>query len=210
MGVTTVQAEILDLGGMRAIAVSRYDRTRGRTTGRIHQEDLAQALGLNTADPARKFQRGRRLPSWAAAADVLRAGNGLVSPLARLVTFSWLVGNTDHHAKNTSFLRWDDGRVGVAPGYDISSHLHHPGSHRTALDLAGESDFAVLTTSHVVEEVASWNVPREAARAAVMDAVADTREALRAIDRTRHPGVSTQAWTVIEERVSRAATELGI
>ena len=45
---------------MRAIVVSRYDRVvSDGPTERIHQEDLAQALGINTSDPERKFQRGR-------------------------------------------------------------------------------------------------------------------------------------------------------
>ena len=115
-GVTTVEAEILDLGDSRALAVRRFDR--GLSGSRRHQEDLAQALGIATGDPERKFQRGRERPSWRLAADVLRTSGGQLSPLARLVTFSYLVGNSDHHAKNTSFQRYADGRVAVAPAYD--------------------------------------------------------------------------------------------
>ncbi|GAB48517.1 type II toxin-antitoxin system HipA family toxin [Mobilicoccus pelagius] len=212
VGVTTVQAEVIEVDGLRAIAVSRYDRMPDGRSGvaRLHQEDLAQALGLNTADPARKFQRGRTIPSWRAASDVIRAGRGRLSPLARLVAFSWLVGNSDHHAKNTSFLRHADGRVDVAPAYDVAAHLHHPGAHRTALDLAGESDFDALTVAHVVDEVASWGVPGDAARAAVVDVVTDLTDALARIDRGRHPGVTPGAWTVLDDRVARAAGELGL
>lgn len=52
------------------------------------------------------------------------------------MTFSYLVG-TDHHAKSTSFLRSADDRVALAPAYDIAAHLHHPGFHTSALDIAG-------------------------------------------------------------------------
>lgn len=215
VGVTSIDAEIVEFDGLRAIAVSRYDRVPVPHEGseprmvRLHQEDLAQALAINTADPSRKFQRGRRIPSWASAATVVRAGRGPLSPLARLVAFSFLVGNTDHHAKNTSFLRFPDGRVGLAPGYDIAAHLHHPGPHRTALDVAGESDFAALEITHVIEEVASWGVPRDAARAAATDVVTSLRDALAVIDRARHPGVRAEVWAVVEERVAQAAARLG-
>lgn len=166
-------------------------------------------MGIDTSDPARKFQRGRRIPSWRSAAEVLRAGRGRLSPLARLVAFSYLVGNTDHHAKNTSFLRHADGQVALAPGYDIATHLHHPGPHRTALDLAGESDYAALTARHVIEEVRSWGVPEAAARAAVLDVASDLSGALTAVERGHHPGVPGEAWDILVERVARCLADLG-
>lgn len=201
-GVTDVECEILNLGDMRAIGVRRYDRLpEGH---RIHQEDLAQALGLATADPERKFQRGRALPSWSHAAQVLRAGGGLLSPLARLVAFSFLVGDTDHHAKNTSFLRYENGEVGLAPAYDIGAHLHHRGSHRFALDIAGRRDVEDVTVLHVIDEIASWGVDRDRAVAAVVDVVTDLRVALGDVDRGRHPGVSKTAWGLLDSRLDDA------
>ena len=130
--LTTIEAEVLDFGDVRAIAVSRYDRDPVRRA-RVHQEDLAQALGL-TPDPNRKFQWG----SPAVLRDarrVLRLDGGNPDALLRLVTFSLLVGNTDMHAKNISFLRLPDGRVALSPAYDIAMHLHHPRDNRRfALD----------------------------------------------------------------------------
>lgn len=211
VGVTTIAAELVDADGIRAIAVSRYDRpVSAGVVGRLHQEDLAQALGLATGDPARKFQRGGRLPSWRAGVDVLRAGRGRISPLARLVAFSYLVGNTDHHAKNTSFLRHPDGRVTLAPAYDIAAHLHHPGPHRTALDIAGESDFGTLSIGHVVSEIESWGVSSDAALHATRDVVTDLGQALGVIDRAAHPRVPPCAWAVLEDRCAAASTELGV
>lgn len=200
--VTDVGAEVLDLGGMRAIAVRRYDRLADGH--RIHQEDLAQALGLNSREPDRKFQWGRQSPSWGHAAEVLRAGGGLLSPLARLLTFSFLVGNTDHHAKNISFMRHPDGSVALAPAYDVAVHLHHPGAHRFALDVAGERDVDVLTLTHVIEEITSWGVPRSRAVEAVVDVVADLEAAVAEIDHSAHRGVPSAAWDVIDSRVAQA------
>lgn len=124
----------------------------------------------------------------------------MLSPLARLVTFSFLVGNTDHHAKNTSFLRYENGEVRLAPAYDIGAHLHHRGPHRFALDIAGRRDVEDVTVLHVVDEIVSWNVDRDRAVAAVVDVAADLRAALGDVDRSRHPGVSRTAWTLLDSR----------
>jgi serine/threonine-protein kinase HipA len=40
----------------------------------VHREDTAQALGLDTRDMNRTYQRGRNLPSLKAIAAVLRNG----------------------------------------------------------------------------------------------------------------------------------------
>lgn len=205
VGVTTVRAAVLDFEDRRAIAVARYDRVvvDGRVE-RIHQEDLAQVFGLNTADPARKFQHGRALPSWREAARALAQDGGRLGPLARLVAFSFLVGNSDHHAKNTSILRLPDGRVSIAPAYDVAVHLHHPGDHRTALDLAGESDFQRLSIRSVVEEIRSWGVTRERAESVCHGVVVELRDALGEVDRSEHSGVGPEVWGLLAERLSQA------
>lgn len=210
LGLTTVTAQLHTFEDVRAIAVSRYDRARGPdgAVRRLHQEDLAQALGLNTADPARKFQRGAALPSWARAAEVLRASAGRLAPLARLVTFSYLVGNTDHHAKNTSFLRSVDGTVSLAPTYDIAAHLHHPGPHLSALDLAGTRDFADLSVLDVLEEVRGWGVGPAPAFTAILDVTTGLGEALAELEVGRYPGVPPEAWAVLRRRVTEAHKQL--
>lgn len=90
--------------------MSRYDRVETvKGIRRLHQEDLAQAVGINTNDPVRKFQRGNLAPSLHSAAQVLRGGGSEPDRLLALVTFNHLIGNTDFHAKNISFLRHADG-----------------------------------------------------------------------------------------------------
>ncbi|MCA0438201.1 MAG: HipA domain-containing protein [Actinobacteria bacterium] len=205
-GVTGVDAEILELGSTRAIALRRYDRLADGS--RLHQEDLAQALSLATRDPERKFQRGRTLPSWAHAAGVLREGGGLLSPLARLLTFSFLVGNTDHHAKNIGFLRYVDGTVRLASAYDVAAHLHHPGPHWFALDVAGRRDAAEVTIGDVLAEVTAWGIDAVRARAAVVDVIVALQSALTQVDRRAHPGVPPEAWGLLTDRVDEAAAFL--
>jgi serine/threonine-protein kinase HipA len=204
--LTTITAEILDLGDVRAIAVSRYDRQDVVGDTRIHQEDLAQALGLNTQDPNRKFQWGSRMPSLVAAADVLRLDGGNPDALLRLVTFSLLVGNTDLHAKNISFLRYPDGRVALSPAYDIAMHLHHPrtGPRRFAMDLDGAHLIEELTVEHVVAEGRRWGLSRRRADRVVIELADELEAAITELDPAGHPGVTPEAWDTVQARVTQA------
>lgn len=209
VGLTTVQAEIIDFGDHRAIAVSRYDRPAGDRIERLHQEDLAQASGLNTSDPNRKFQYGARMPSLAAAANVLRIDGGRVDALLRLATFSFVVGNTDMHAKNISFLRMPDGRVRLAPAYDVAMHLHHPrDNRRSALDVNGKFRLDDLAAIDLVEEGVSWGLPRARSARVVAEMVDALNEAVRTIDRASHPGVSDAAWDRVVGSIQGARRSL--
>jgi len=207
IGLTTIDAEIVDFGDVRAIAVSRYDR--GPDNLRIHQEDLAQATGLNTADPLRKFQWGKQVPTLAQAAEVLQLDGGKPDPLLAQVTFSFLVGNTDMHAKNVSFLRYDDGSVALTPAYDVAMHLHHPRhERRIALDLNGVCQVDALTVEDVIAEGTTWGLPERRARRVVTQTVAAVAVALATIERSEHPGVTAAAWDVVNSRTSAASQQL--
>lgn len=207
MGLTSIEAEVVELDGARGIAVSRYDRPGG--SERLHQEDLAQAIGLNTLDPNRKFQWGSRMPSLVDAASVLRLDGGNPDALLRLTTFTHLVGNTDMHAKNISFLRRSDGSVALSPAYDIAMHLHHPRQDRRfALDVNGKFWAEQIAAEDLVAEGMSWGLPPRRATRVVTETVDALSAALQAIDRGHHTGVDERAWSVVEDRVVRAEREL--
>lgn len=202
VGLTSVDAKILEFEDVRAIAVSRYDRDLDGPHPRIHQEDLAQAIGLNTLDPNRKFQWGSKMPSLRHAADVLRLDGGNPDDLLRLVTFSHLVGNTDMHAKNISFIRRADGSVTLSAAYDISMHLHHRRDNRRfALDVNGKFLVDEVTIDDVVAEGRSWGLPERRAIRVVNRTLSQLAEAFSAIDRSAHPGVSAEAWDLVEKRI---------
>jgi serine/threonine-protein kinase HipA len=202
MGLTTVEAEVLEYDDIRAIAVSRYDR--GSAGERIHQEDLAQAVGLDTSDPNRKYQRGSRMPSIRQAADVLRV-DGRPDQLLRLVTFSHLVGNTDLHAKKISFLRDSDGEGSLAPAYGVALHLHREGGNgRFALDVNGKQRVAEIGIDDLAAEGTGWGLPERRAGRVVTQTVADLAAALDEIDVGEHPGVPEEAWRVVRTRVAEA------
>lgn len=211
IGLTTISAELIEYDGVRAIAVSRYDRVDARPDPRLHQEDMAQAIGLNTQDPNRKFQWGSGMPSLKHGADVLRLDGGNPDELLRLATFSFLVGNTDMHAKNISFMRHADGRVTLSPAYDIAMHLHHDrDNRRSALDINGKFLINDLDINDLVEEGVSWKIPKRRAHNVVSSTLARLATALAEIDKNEHPGVSEKAWAVVEKRVKTATKVLSV
>jgi serine/threonine-protein kinase HipA len=136
-GLRTVTSRITRFVDQSAIVVSRYDRYPDHGGfGRIHQEDLCQALGV---PPARKYQNEggpgprdlaelfrRAMPERTAAAAIRQFTDALI--------WNWLVGGTDAHAKNYSLLL-RHGEVLLAPLYDIASALPY-GDHEKKLRLA--------------------------------------------------------------------------
>jgi serine/threonine-protein kinase HipA len=203
-GLAAAQAEIHTFDGVRAIAVRRYDRRENAAgLNRIHQEDLAQALGLNTEDPLRKFQRGNRMPSLAHAAEVLRSSGSEPDDLLRLTTLNYALGNIDAHAKNISFLRHDDGTATLAPAYDIAMHLHHDDEeHRCALDINGKFRYADIDARDLVTEGGGWGVPAKRAERIVRETLDAARAAVDAVDLTDYPGVSGEALETVRRRVA--------
>ena len=210
VGLTTIDAHVTAFDGARCIVISRYDRVQqpdGRID-RLHQEDAAQALGLATKDPNRKFQRGRRLPSLAATAHVLLEDGTEPDDLLRLTTLNVAVGNTDAHAKNISLLRHENGTVELAPAYDISMHAHSAASNGlSAMDVNGRTRLADITADDLVAEGNGWGLPRRRAVRAVATTATGLVHALEAIDRDTHPGVSDAAWATVETRVDQLAAE---
>jgi serine/threonine-protein kinase HipA len=165
LGLTTVTADVEDFDGREALVVSRYDReVTVDGVRRIHQEDCAQMLGLNTDDPMRKFQYGRQMPSLKHIAGVLELEYASQEPLLALTTFNVAIGNTDAHAKNHSVLHLEDGTLTLAPAYDVSPHRHYEQSGgRSAMDVNGMFGIDALRVDDLVGEAVAWRLPRPAA-----------------------------------------------
>lgn len=133
MGVVGVQ--LLGLGNP-VLAVERFDRLvshedGGMVVSRLHQEDMAQALGIAGGSKYAELDGG----SVRAMAELLRRrGTRPASDVARLaqtVCLNYLVGNCDAHLKNFSMLhdgpdRGGGALVSLAPAYDIVSTTMFP------------------------------------------------------------------------------------
>lgn len=165
----------VDIGvfdGESSLIVRRFDRmlVDGRLT-RIHQEDLCQAMGL----PRLRKYEAHGGPSFRATLAFFdthldpESAHRSKREYVRGLLFSWLMLNTDAHAKNLSLQLTPD-RAVLAPHYDLNSLIpyHHPADDdRRAL----ERDFAA--TSLATRLVDSYRVADMAAfewRAAARDA----------------------------------------
>ncbi len=104
------------------LLVRRYDRTKlkGKTI-RIHQEDFCQALGL---PPESKYQGKDGGPGILDCLNLIEKNSSFIARdktrFLQAVIFNYLIGNSDAHGKNFSFLH-EGGKTRLAPLYDLLS-----------------------------------------------------------------------------------------
>jgi serine/threonine-protein kinase HipA len=129
LGLTVAESTLRSFAGQEALVVERYDRARssdGRLI-RLHQEDACQALAVS---PLRKYE-SEGGPGPAQIVNLLLRESGEpetdVGVFVDALGFNWVIGGTDAHAKNYSFLL-SAGSVRLAPLYDLISVL--PYAHR--------------------------------------------------------------------------------
>lgn len=135
------------------IVVERYDRlppAHGtEVPRRIHQEDMCQALGLM---PTKKYQEdgGPGIPQITTLIRRVSANATVdVERFIKANMFNWLIGGTDAHAKNYSFLIDAGDEIRLAPLYDLSSQLPYPDliAQRVAMKIGDHYDFALVTSA---------------------------------------------------------------
>ena len=132
-GLTNNSPTIVNHGDNTWLIVERYDRSidgTGHVT-RIHQEDLAQAAGIDTRHNARRAKyETHGGPGLLTAAQLLRDSaqdvDQQLSLLVGATVFTVLVGNSDAHAKNLSLLLHPAGAVQLAPLYDTVPTMLFP------------------------------------------------------------------------------------
>jgi serine/threonine-protein kinase HipA len=141
-GLIAAVASPLAERDQEGLLVRRYDRRRGDDSGevvRIHQEDFCQSLGTL---PELKYQ-AEGGPDVAACAALIRehAFAPAVDLLGFLdaLLFDLLIGNTDTHGKNFSFLLDGEGAPKLAPLYDLlSARAYWPFKRKMAMKYGGE------------------------------------------------------------------------
>lgn len=126
LGLDAARTSYYEFDGTPAIVVERFDRYRDKADAlrRIHQEDMCQALGVDStakyetdggpglADVANVLWSAVTVPSDAEA-DVAR--------FAIMVAFNYLSESSDGHAKNYALMYDERADVYLAPMYDAAS-----------------------------------------------------------------------------------------
>lgn len=141
IGLDVPNTFIHDLDDSRIFVIERYDRTESKgELKRVHQEDFCQALDTL---PEYKYEHEGG-PSFAQCVALLRKvsakpGKDVMSLLDWLL-FNFLIGNSDAHGKNISFLLLPQGPV-LAPFYDLLStriYAHYGLTSDMAMKIGGE------------------------------------------------------------------------
>ena len=195
VGLSAYRSEIRKAGRTTYLAIERFDREI--VDGQIqlrHQEDLAQAMGLDWRDTDVKFQE----PGW--PTDPRRAparrisqllgsipgGDATVAQWLRQLTFHVAIGNNDAHAKNVALMHLPTGTE-LAQIYDALPNLFQEGLIKFDLAFAvdGVFDHRRMSVERIVAEASSWGVIA-AARAETI--IGETLAALEgALDAVKQP-----------------------
>jgi len=172
LGMGGYGSEILQVGPMACLAIERYDRLvdNGGDVRLHHQEDLAQAMGLDWRDTDVKFQD----PDWphdprrttvrriAQLVGSIPGGGEAIENWVRQLTFRIALGDNDAHAKNLALLHLPTG-TRLAPVYDAVPNLFQEGLAvwNMALAIDGIFDHRKMSVIHLLSEISSWDLLSE-------------------------------------------------
>lgn len=153
LDLPVVDSRIMHFRAEIAIVVERYDRLRTEAgIRRVHQEDICQALAIL---PTHKYQNEGG-PGIDDIVQLLRTRSGEpredVDTFIDSVAFNWLIVGTDAHAKNYALLIGAQGRVRLAPLYDVASILPYTQidikKAKLSMKLGGEYRFSNIQVRH--------------------------------------------------------------
>ena len=211
-GLSQFQSAMRTADTMNYLAVERFDREV--VDGDVvlhHQEDLAQALGLDWRDGDVKFQdlrqparKGR--PSARLIGELLGSipgGGRAAEQWLRQLVYHVAIGNNDAHAKNVALLHLDTGTQ-LTEIYDAVPNLFQEGriDWNLALSVGGHFDHRRISAEALIGEALSWGVlSRQLVPNIVEGTLAAIEAAVRAV--TPPPHASKGMPERIEWNISR-------
>lgn len=171
-------------------ATRRYDRVfsdnnkilKGMPVpNRLHQEDLAQALGIAAFNKYEKNNDAYLKKVF----DLIRqySSNPIEDSLKLwdICIFNYLIGNTDNHIKNLSLLYSSDLKsIRLAPAYDIvSTMIYVTSSEDMAISIGGVYNIGKITRECFAKEAAHIGLGKNLAMQKFDDMKARFPEALQ-------------------------------
>ena len=159
------------------LLLRRFDRVPrpDGTAAALACEDACQVLGRWPAD---KYLLSTE-EAVLALADRCAARPVALLTLFRQVSFAWLTGNGDQHAKNLAILATPEGEWRVSPAFDVPSSVPY-GDTSTALPIQGRT--RGLGRRHLLGFAEAIGLPERAAAPALddlLDGLTDLEERLR-------------------------------
>ena len=135
VGFNIPKNQLIFLEGKWSYIIQRYDRNN---FGRLHQEDMAQALILS-----KKYQEDGG-PSLFDCMQVINAYNyPKERKIIKMVLFNYCIGNTDAHGRNFSILIPYKDKPILAPFYDLVCPILYPKfSKRMAMSIGDTFNIA--------------------------------------------------------------------
>lgn len=216
LGLEAARSKFLVFDGEPALVVERYDRRRlsDGSLVRVHQEDTCQALSVY---PRRKYEAsgGPKAADiatllWESGTDARRD----VTRFIRALSYNYLIGAPDAHAKNYSLLL-AGAQVRLAPLYDIASALPYDPSRtdheldRAAMGIGGEKRFGEVTGRHWAKLAAGCRMPAEQVHDIVRDLAAHIPDALTAaFDDHRASALRERMLTRVSEHCANIVAKL--
>ncbi len=203
LGLDAARTDYYEFDGTPAIIVERFDRYRDDAGAlrRIHQEDMCQALGV---DSTAKYETDGG-PGLADVANVLWStiaapsdAEADVARFAIMVAFNYLSESSDAHAKNYALMYDERADVYLAPMYDAASGAvaSRPDGSRqfpnAAMSIGSERAFARVTGT-------DWMAAARGARFSLDSIVGEVMHDLVArmpdafVDAIRHSGAPAAA-----------------
>ncbi len=171
VGLSSIDPQLESIAGTDCLIVRRFDRVLAEdgSVGRIHQEDLCQAMGVNHVGPTGKgkyeFAGGPGFRDAARLLDTYASDSPAeLDRLVATVAFTVAIGNADAHAKNVAFLHSSGQAIRLAPLYDTVPTVLWPRLRaRLAMSVNGRDAAPTVTLDDVVAEAGAW--PHERGRA---------------------------------------------
>lgn len=154
-GIQVPETALLNLG-RPVFCIERFDREVTTSDGslqvrRLHQEDMAQALGIFPHEKYLEVQPNTASVIAAFLRDNSKDPIADIEEFAKITCYNYFIGNCDNHLKNLSLLYGSDWTgFRLAPAYDLVSTTRYErfsrdmgmniGKHRT-IDEITQDDF---------------------------------------------------------------------
>ena len=150
MGLIVPTTRLIDLNGLRACLVERYDRSVvGENVTRLHQEDFCQALGRSHKVKYEKSGGPGFRDIYSGVEEISTDVTVDLERTLRWLVFNVIIGNCDAHAKNISLLMVKPGAWVLTPHYDLVCTKMYPViSKDLAMSIGGTNDSGTVTGTH--------------------------------------------------------------